>query len=427
MTSDTLRMPRFLSVLIAVAATGLAINFMQGIGSMLTSIFLAVNMLIVVYPLQGWLRRRRLPNWIGAVISLLLVFAILIVFVWSLGWSVSVLVQELPKYSDQMNSLYQDGIQWLSRFGVSETQIQNQVKSIDPSNILTVVQTVYSSATGVMSLLAVVVTVSFFLAMDSVGMPHRMDIAEKFHPRLVAALEAFASGVRRYWIVSSVFGLIMAVLDVIALQMLGVPMPIVWGVLAFLTNYIPNIGFVIGLVPPALMGTLDGGVRTGVLVVVAYCVLNFVIQSLIQPKFAGDAVGVTPTLSFVSLLFWAWALGAVGALLALPLTLLFKAVLVDADPDSRWVNALIAADPTTAEASSTARAVDPDNAGGDLDRPHRDSPAIPEADHERNPDKATGERPETASTDGDGPVSPAGKRGATAMRDLKKAIDNEII
>ena len=83
-------------------------------------------------------------------------------------------------------------------------------------------------------------------------------------------------------------------------------------------------------------------------VIVAYSVLNFVIQAIIQPKFTGESVGVTPLVSFLSLLFWVWVLGWLGALLALPATLLLNALLVDADPKARWVNILIASDPRTA-------------------------------------------------------------------------------
>ncbi|GAE69371.1 permease [Cutibacterium acnes JCM 18909] len=81
-------------------------------------------------------------------------------------------------------------------------------------------------------------------------------------------------------------------------------------------------------------------------VVVSYSVLNFVIQSIIQPKFAGDAVGLTPTMSFVSLLLWGWVFfGALGTLIALPCSLLVKATLIDHDPGARWVNALISSRP----------------------------------------------------------------------------------
>ena len=80
--------------------------------------------------------------------------------------------------------------------------------------------------------------------------------------------------------------------------------------------------------------------------IIAYSVLNFVIQSIIQPKFAGDAVGLTPTMSFVSLLLWGWVFGALGTLIALPCSLLVKATLIDHDPGARWANALISSRPT---------------------------------------------------------------------------------
>ena len=112
-------------------------------------------------------------------------------------------------------------------------------------------------------------------------------------------------------------------------------------ILAFITNYIPNIGFVFGLVPPALLALLTGGWPLLVAVIVVYCVFNLVIQSLIQPRFIGDSVGLSATVTFVALLFWAWVLGPLGALLAVPLTLLVKALLVDIDPRARWADALL--------------------------------------------------------------------------------------
>jgi AI-2 transport protein TqsA len=151
----------------------------------------------------------------------------------------------------------------------------------------------------------------------------------------------FTHKTRRYLIVSTVFGLICAALDVFALYLLSVPLPLLWGVLALITNYIPNIGFILGLVPPALLGLLDGGPRTMILVIVAYMAINVVIQSFIQPKFLGDAVGLSTSATFLSLIIWAWVLGPLGALLAIPLSLLVRALLIDSDPDAKWAGALV--------------------------------------------------------------------------------------
>ena len=80
-------------------------------------------------------------------------------------------------------------------------------------------------------------------------------------------------------------------------------------------------------------------------VIVVYCVLNFVIQSVLQPKFVGDAVGLTTTMSFLSLIIWAFLLGPLGAILAVPASLLFKAVLLDVDPDARWLQLFFGDEP----------------------------------------------------------------------------------
>ena len=138
-----------------------------------------------------------------------------------------------------------------------------------------------------------------------------------------------------------------------------------WGLLSFLTNFIPNIGFIIGLVPPALLALLDGGVPEMLLVIAVYCVLNLVIQSIIQPRFVGDSVGLGTTVTFLALIFWAWLLGPLGALLAIPLTLLVKALLVDVDPTARWAIALGAASNGRPAHPARAAAGKPTEAGAD--------------------------------------------------------------
>ena len=121
--------------------------------------------------------------------------------------------------------------------------------------------------------------------------------------------------------------------------------------LAFVTNYIPNIGFILGVIPPALIALLDGGVGSAVAVVVVYTVINVVVQTIIQPRFTGDAVGISATVAFVSLIFWAYVLGTLGALLAVPATLFLKSVLLDNSVPASWVSAFVSASPKQGEAT----------------------------------------------------------------------------
>ncbi|WP_216653901.1 AI-2E family transporter [Nocardioides sp. zg-DK7169] len=199
----------------------------------------------------------------------------------------------------------------------------------------------FSSVFSLLSDLFFIVTLLLFLAVDAVAFPAILRTLRPGHRGFVDALAGFASATRSYLVVSTVFGLIVALLDVALLYWLDVPSPWLWGLIAFVTNDIPHIGFVIGLAPPALLALLEHGWADALAVVLGYCVLNVVIQSVIQPRFVGQAVGLSTTLTFLSLVFWAWVFGPLGALLAVPFSLLARALLVDADPRARWLVPLV--------------------------------------------------------------------------------------
>lgn len=357
-TSWTVQPPRLLWALIALAGAWIVLTGLHELQNIAAPLLLVVNLVIVAHPIQARLTRRGYPRIVGASVLGLLVFAILAVFVFSLVWSVLQLVDVLPDYQGRFQAIYASIVQTLEQFGVTESQIRDQLQGISPSSIAGFVTSALSQVTGAVTAFAVIVTIVFVMLIDSLSLPERITALVRTKPQVAESLGSFVGGVRRYWVVSSVFGLIVAVLDVILLLILDVPLAGVWGVLAFLTNFIPNIGFVIGVIPPALMALLAQDGTTALLVVVFYSGINFVIQSIIQPKFNGEAVGVTATVSLLSLLLWTWVLGPLGALLALPATLLAKSLLIDADPQVRWLNAFIASAPSNAELAVTTEALE---------------------------------------------------------------------
>ena len=306
--------------------------------SMVMPAFLALNLVIAAQPLQKRLEKVGLPRWGGMIVVLLVLYMVLAALVGMLVWAVWVAAEEIPQYQDKFTELYEQSIAFLGTFGVSEGQISSGLSGIDPQAIMGTLQNVagqVSSAGGMLSVLVIALT---FLVFDVPGISRRREVIAQQRPRLADSLGSFTGGIKSYWIVSTVFGLIVAVMDWVALIILGVPLAMVWGVLAFVTNYIPNIGFVLGLVPPAIFALLTGGPVDAIWVVAVYCVINLVMQSFVQPKFTGDAVGLTPTVTFLSLVFWSAIAGALGAILAVPLTLAVKALVVDADPRMRWLS-----------------------------------------------------------------------------------------
>ena len=335
-------LPRTLLILLSVIAVIAVLILINQVASFAAPVFLGVNLVIAVMPLQQWLLRIGAPKLVAALASLLTVYAFLIALIWSIYWSVQSLITELPGYSNEFNALYRDTLAWLETLGISQDEALQQLQNaFSPGAIASAVGALASDAGVVLAFFATLFVVVFFIAWDSVLLPERMQRIAVTNPGLVRGINRFAGGVQRYWVVTTLFGLIVSLLDMVALTALGVPLALVWAVFAFVTNYIPNIGFVIGVIPPTLMALLANGPVNALLTAILFSVINFVMQSLVQPKVAGDAVGVTPATSFLSLLVWAFALGPVGALMALPATLAVKTLLVDPDPRLGWISKLI--------------------------------------------------------------------------------------
>jgi len=335
-------LPRGLLVLLSMAGVVVAVAGLRSASGIVGPAFLALMIVITIHPLLAWLQRHRVPGWLAVVLTMLVAYTSLVALAAALVFSVARLATLLPSYQPQFTSLVDQFTRWLAEHGVTQEQINAAVSQFDLNSLVGVLQRLVTGATSVVSDLAFILALLFFLILDSSSFPRRLAAAAAQRPHLVEALTGFAGATRQYVVVSTVFGLIVALVDVAALYWLDVPLPWLWGLLSFITNYVPNIGFVLGLLPPALLALLQGGVRQAVLVVVAYSVINVAIQSLIQPKFVGDAVGLSVTLTFLSLVFWTFVIGPLGALLAVPLSLFVKALLVDADPDSRWLDPLIA-------------------------------------------------------------------------------------
>ena len=337
-------LPPTFVLLLGIAGAVIAIGGLKSVASIIAPTFLAITLIIAVFPIYRALSTV-LPRALGAVVMLLLLYGILALLVGSLGLAAGKLATELPKYTDTFDDLVANGQDALIGWGITQDQIDNAMSGFEIKDLTGIARSLANTLGSLTTSMLFLLTVMLFLTMDAGGFPKRLRSVHRAKPDIADALADFGERVRKYWVVSTLFGLIVAVIDSIALMILDVPLPLTFGLLAFVTNYIPNIGFVIGIVPPTLMALLANGPQSALLVVIAYCVINFVIQSIIQPKFLGDAVGVTATVSLLSLLFWAWVLGPLGALIALPATLLCKALLIDTDPRMQWLNSFIASHP----------------------------------------------------------------------------------
>jgi predicted PurR-regulated permease PerM len=350
--------PRWLLLVVGLAAATIAVAGLRAIAWLAAPVFLALVVVVALAPVQSWLRRVGVPRWLATTVLLLLVWSVLLGFVALLVASVAQMAALLPDYAVPAELLINSVVADLNDAGLVSGQLSDLIGQIEYGQVVGLATGLLASLTDAFSTLVLLLVALVFITVESSGFSRRMALVGAERPHLPVAMTLFSHGTRSYLLVSTVFGAIVAVGDWIALAIIGIPAAALWGLLAFITNYVPNIGFVLGLAPPALLGLLAGGWGEFTAVVVVYALLNFVVQTLIQPRFVGDSVGLSMTVTFVALLFWGWVLGALGALLAIPLTLLVKALLVDVDPRGHWLDALMREEPRAPRTMRARRRMD---------------------------------------------------------------------
>ncbi|MDR1213001.1 MAG: AI-2E family transporter [Propionibacteriaceae bacterium] len=339
------RLPQGLSVLIGLACLLIIAQNTRDLQSILAAAFMALNLVIVVWPIQRRLARV-IPGVLASLVAGLTAAAILVGFIYALGWAITRLIRELPHYSGQFQNMIDRIVGFADRHGVDTATLIDQIQNINLSTIVSALSSIASNISSAIALIALIIMILIFMIMDSTGFPDRMArLAERHNPALAQALITFARGARRYWVMSTVFGLAVAGVDLVLLTVLGVPLALVWFLFSFVTNYIPTVGLLIGLIPQVIMALLANGPATALWVAIGYSLTHLTLQGFVNPRVTGHTVGITATVTFLSLLIWAYVLGPLGALLAVPATLLVKALFIDMDPQTRWVNALIASDP----------------------------------------------------------------------------------
>jgi AI-2 transport protein TqsA len=326
---------RGLRILLGLAAAVVISFGMAAIGKILAPALLALVLTICAQPVRVWLERHGTPQGLATGAVGLTVFGLLAGFIAILWLATAQFIGMLPHYAAQLQQSGAQFASWLHSIGVGPSEVAQIKSGFNPAGFLSFFSSILGNALGIVALLVIVLTMLILMPADAAYTPTLLRQLEPTQPNLVFAISGFAHSVRRYLVVTTVLGIVQGVINGIALWLLGVPAALLWAILAFLCSFIPNVGYFIALVPPLVFGYLTGGWGTVIGVIIVYGIINAVVQSVVQPKVVGNAVALSQTLTFFSVLFWAVVLGAIGAILAVPLTLLVRAVLVDSDPRAR--------------------------------------------------------------------------------------------
>ncbi|HPP81444.1 MAG TPA: AI-2E family transporter, partial [Deltaproteobacteria bacterium] len=146
--------------------------------------------------------------------------------------------------------------------------------------------------------------------------------------------------VGRYVAIKTLISIATGLSIMLWLTAIGVDYAVLWGLIAFLMHYIPNIGSLVAAIPAILFSVVDAGTTTAILAAAGYAIVNLVFGNIVEPIFMGRGLSLSTLVVFLSLIFWGWVLGPIGMLLSAPLTMVFK-IAFDSFPSTKWISVLL--------------------------------------------------------------------------------------
>ena len=290
---------------------------------MLLSIFISI---IGVHPV-AWLDKKKVPHWLSVIIILLGFLIIISGLSGIIGSSVSSFTAHLGKYESRLGGILISINQEFSHYGIN-LSTDRLTKMFDPAKILDFTASTLGQLGNVMSNTALIFFIVLFilLEMNSIALKAKIFGATASEKSLIN-LSRIEKSVRHYLVIKTFVSLLTGVLITFFLWIIGVEYAVLWGLIAFMLNYIPNIGSIIAAIPAVLFAWIQLGFGPAVWALVAFAVVNLFIGYLVEPRVMGKGMGLSTLVVFLSLIVWGYVLGIVGMFLSVPLTMTLKIIL----------------------------------------------------------------------------------------------------
>jgi AI-2 transport protein TqsA len=346
----TLRQTSFLRVMVVLAATGVVLVIIRLGAPILNPIFFALVLSLLFSPIYSWLKRRGLPSPVVLVIMLIVIGALFMGLFTILGVSISRFSERVGYYTSQLNSQVVSLDALLERLGISNVDLRDVVK---PNALADALGTVLSGVAGFLSDLFLILMIMLFLLGEGPAMMNRLRTGAGRDNPQVERLTTVGRSVVRQFGLRAIVNLVTGAGVTVLLFLLGVDFPLLWGILTFFLSFVPYIGLVLAVTPAVVLALAEFGVSRAVLVIVGVVVINVLAENVLSPVMMGRGLNISPTIVFLSFIFWAWLLGGPGAFLALPITL-FVAVMLDTFPETRWLASLMGISDADAGAADDA-------------------------------------------------------------------------
>jgi len=324
--------------------TSVAVNFAAFIiiiagvmyaASIVTSMLMALFISIICAQPILWLQKKKAPQGLAITIVFVLIVAIFFGFGEIIATSFSSFSEDAPKYEENLNEMGKTTLQFLSDYGV-HINLEEMNKNFDASKIMGFTAGFLGQLGGFMGNAFTIFFLALFLLLELDSFPVKVKAILKDTTGSLSYLNVIGDNIRHYLSIKTVTSLLTGALIWLGLFIVGVDYAIIWALIAFLLNYIPNIGSIIAAVPAVLFSLVQlgfGGViwTTGIFVGV-----NMVVGNVVEPKMMGQGLGLSTFVVFLSLIFWGFILGTVGMFLSVPLTMSIK-IMLEQNPKTKWI------------------------------------------------------------------------------------------
>ena len=339
-----------INVIVTVAALVVIIAGIRAAAPVLVPFLLSVFLAIVMTPPFLWLRRKRVPVPLALLIVLGALFGFAALFTALIGASLDDFLHSLPVYQARLKQGTADLVHWLSSRGIELSELA-LLNYLDPAKAMAFVARLLSSMGNLLTNGFLIFLTVVFIMLEVSTLSDKCRAAFRNPESSMQHFTSVIQDINRYMEIKTLLSLATGIIISIWLAVIGVDYALLWGALAFLLNYVPNIGSIIAAFPAVLLAVLQLGPGSAMLVILGYVIVNIVIGTLLEPRLMGRGLGLSPLVVFLSLVFWGWVLGPVGMLLSVPLTISAK-IALDANAGSRWIAVMLG--PATAPEADVA-------------------------------------------------------------------------
>lgn len=323
------------SVALNIAAFIIILAGIVYAASIVTSLLMALFISIICAQPILWLKKKKVPQSLAITIVFIAIVGIFFGFGEIIANSFSSFSEDAPKYEQNLNEMGKSTLHFLSNYGIN-VNLSEMNENFDPSKIMGVTASFLSQLGGFMGNAFTIFFLALFLLFEIDSFSIKSRAIVKGSIESLAYLNLIGDSIRHYLSIKTLTSLLTGALIWICLIIIGVDYAIIWALIAFLLNYIPNIGSIIAAIPAVLFTLVQLGLGGVVWTTAAFVGVNMIIGNAVEPKMMGKGLGLSTFVVFLSLLFWGFILGTVGMFLSVPLTMAIK-IMLEQNPKTKWL------------------------------------------------------------------------------------------